>query len=153
MGKSKSAAQGAQPSEEPHRSLRLVYLKDVSFESPNAPDTFKLPSRGIISPVMRSNLTVSHIEMGNDEYEVAVRLTVQATAEDDKTYFLLEVEQAGIFKIMGVSGEELKRLLKVDCPRTVYPFAREMVWSIVSRGGFPNLLLQDIDFESLSQLG
>lgn len=132
--------------------MKKVYLKDLSFESPNAPGIFSGDGLKDLGHKMNINIRVSHIEMENHEYEVAVRLTVHATGADNNSYCLIEVEQAGIFVIKDVSENDLEQYLKVHCPRALYPFARQMVWSIISSGGFPALLLQDFDFDAMHQL-
>jgi preprotein translocase subunit SecB len=127
-------------------------VKDLSFESPGAPNIFTKdgsPQRGHCSNI---NVRVSHVEMGNDDYEVSTRLTLHSKDPDDNTICLVEVEQAGIFSLTNVSEDELEQFLKVHCPRVIYPFARQIISLIITSGGFPPLLLQDFDFDAMNQL-
>ncbi|MFQ5636163.1 MAG: protein-export chaperone SecB, partial [Gammaproteobacteria bacterium] len=125
------------------------YVKDLSFELSDAPNIFTGEGAQSLVPVMRTNLSISNEKMAGDEYEVSVRLTVHATREGGGSVFLVEVLQAGIFVIADAGERELQRLLNVQCPEAIFPFARETIWSAVTRGGVPHLLLQDIDFGSL----
>ena len=132
--------------------LKKVYLKDLSFESPNTPGIFSGDGEQDPRHKMQITISVWHDRLENHEYEVTVRLTLHATDAGDKTFCLVEVEQAGIFIIKDDSEENLLPLLKVHCPRVLYPFARQTVWSIVNSGGFPTLLLQDFDFDAMQQM-
>jgi preprotein translocase subunit SecB len=125
-------------------SLHQLYIKDVSFESPNAPTTFAEP----FQPEMKLNLQSSHKQLKGDEYEVVLHVTVHATLKE-KSLFLVELQQAGVFQISGYNPEEIKVILGAHCPTTLFPFAREAIYSLVGRGGFPPLLLQPINFEAL----
>jgi preprotein translocase subunit SecB len=125
-------------------ALRQLYVKDISFESPNAPAVFTSQ----VEPEVKLNLHSSHRPVGADVYEVILHLNVHATAKD-KSLFMVEVEQAGLFQLGGYSEEEVKVILGTHCPATLFPYARETISSLVGRGGFPTLLLQPINFEAL----
>ena len=129
--------------------FKRVYLKDLSFESPNAPAVFAEKAK---HQKMNVNVRVAHTPQDNNVYEVAIRLTVQAFDRDDKTICLIEVEQAGLFDFSAVSDQNLNDYLKIHCPRALYPFARRHIWSLIYEGSFPNLLLQDFDFEAMQQI-
>ena len=124
--------------------LQKIYIKDVSFECPRSPEVFSSE----VSPQTRLNIKTGANQMGDDHHEVVLTLTVEAV-DGDQTLFLVEIEQAGIFRLQGYSREELDMLLGSYCPGTLYPFAREAVADLVSRGGFPQLLLQPINFDAL----
>ena len=124
--------------------LQKIYIKDFSFESPRAPEIFK----GNFAPQTQLNIKSSAKEVAGDTQEVTLTLTVEAK-DEDKTLFLIELEQAGVFLIQGYSPEEQRMLVGSYCPGTLYPFAREAISDMVSRGGFPQLLLQPINFDAL----
>ncbi len=124
--------------------LQKIYIKDFSFESPRAPDVFATRA----TPQTQLNIRSSAREVPGGAQEVTLTLTIEAK-DEDKTLFLIELEQAGVFLIQGYSPEEQQMLVGSYCPGTLYPFAREAVSDIVSRGGFPQLLLQPINFDAL----
>lgn len=125
--------------------LRQLYVKDISFESPNTPAVF---ATGAPEPDVKLNISSNNQALGNDAYEAVLTLNVHATT-GDKTLFLVELQQAGLFQIAGYSADEIKLILGIHCPATLFPYAREAVSSLVGRGGFPTLLLQPINFEGL----
>jgi preprotein translocase subunit SecB len=124
--------------------LRQLYIKDMSFESPNSPAVFAEQ----YSPDVKLNLKSAHKSVGSDVYEVVLHLSAHATAKE-RSLFLVELEQAGVFQVAGYSAEETKRILGVQCLNTLFPYAREAIYSLVSKGGFPPLLLQHINFGEL----
>jgi preprotein translocase subunit SecB len=125
-------------------SLRQLYVKDISFESPNVPDIFT----GQFEPEVKLNLHSAHKPLGDDLYEVVLHLNVHATAKE-KSLFLVEVEQAGLFQVSGYTMDEAKVILGIHSPATLFPYAREVISSLVGKGGFPALVLQPINFEAL----
>lgn len=124
--------------------LRKIYVKDFSFESPRAPDVF---SRNV-APQTQLNIRSSAKEVSANTHEVTLTLTVEAK-DQDQTLFLVELQQAGVFEMKGYSPEELRVLIGSYCPGTLYPFAREAISDVVAKGGFPQLLLQPINFDAL----
>ncbi len=126
-------------------ALQRIYLKDLSFEAPNAPAVFTTEQ---IDPEIQLNLKNSHNALGNDSHEVVLHVSVHAKVEQN-TIFLTELDQAGVFIIKGYSPEETKRLLGTYCPTTLFPYAREIISSTVAKGGFPPLTLQPINFDAL----
>jgi len=124
--------------------LQKIYIKDLSFESPRAPEIFS----SNVSPQTRLNIKSSAKEIAADTQEVVLTLTVEAI-DEDKTLFMVEIEQAGLFRMQGYSNEELQMLIGSYCPGTLYPFAREAISDVITRGGFPQLLLQPINFDAL----
>ncbi len=125
--------------------LQKIYIKDLSFESPNSPDVF---TGGQWSPKTDLNLRSTHNHVQDDVHEVILTITVNAKHED-KTLFLVEVQQAGLFQITGYSKEEFDAIVGTFCPNTLFPYAREAVAGIVAKGGFPEFLLQPINFDAL----
>jgi preprotein translocase subunit SecB len=125
-------------------ALRQLYVKDISFESPNVPGIFS----GALEPEVKLNLHSAHKPLGDDLYEVVLHLNVHATAKD-KSLFLVEVEQAGLFQVAGYTQDEAKVILGTHCPAALFPYAREVISSLVGKGGFPALILQPLSFEAL----
>lgn len=126
-------------------ALQKIFVKDLSFESPSAPGIFMTREW---KPQTNLNLRSSHRVVGEQTHEVVLTITVEAKLED-KTVFLVELHQAGLFQISGVADDELGPVVGSFCPNILYPYAREAVSSLVQRGGFPEFLLQPIDFDSL----
>ncbi len=126
--------------------LQKIYVKDLSWESPKAPLVFT----SNVQPQTQVNIRSGSIDVAPNTQEVTLTLTIEAK-DNDATLFLAEVAQAGIFFIQGYTAEEKAVLLGSFCPSTLYPFAREAVADLVSRGGFPPLLLQPINFDALYQ--
>lgn len=148
MAENQSAQQGESAAV---HTMKKVYLKDLSFESPNAPAIFNGDGPASHGHQMNFNIRISHNQTENGDYEVTVRLTLHATGIDNQSICLVEVEQAGIFALQGVSAQDLEHFLKIHCPRAIFPFARQQVWSIITAAGFPGLLIQDIDFAAIHQ--
>ncbi|MBK1722091.1 protein-export chaperone SecB [Thiocystis violacea] len=133
-----------QQSSERQFSVQRVYTKDVSFESPNAPEIF----RGEWKPTHELNLNTKINKLEDRVYEVVLAVTVSAKV-GDKTAFIVEVQQAGIFTSIGFSEEELGPLLGAYCPTLLFPYAREVVTDLVVKGSFPQLVLQHVNFDVL----
>lgn len=129
--------------------IKKLYLKDLSFESPLSPVVF---TRGELEPNMEVQLQVSHslLDVENGIYDVVLTLTVTAKS-DSETLFLIEALQAGIFEINGVPENELPLALGIACPNVLLPFAREAISDIATKGGFPQLLINPINFEAVYQ--
>ena len=126
-------------------SIGKIYLKDFSFESPQSPDVFRLADW---NPQTDLNLRSAHTAVGDDQHEIVLTVTVEAKA-DEKTYFLIELHQAGLFEIAGYDGDELGAIIGSFCPNILFPYARETIASLVQKGGFPEFLLQPINFDAL----
>jgi preprotein translocase subunit SecB len=126
-------------------SIQKLYLKDVSFESPNSPAVF---ADGEWQPEVNIQLNSSNKSIGQDTYEVDLRITVTAK-QNKKTAFLVELTQSGIFTVAGFEQDNLRGMLGAYCPETLFPFAREAIAELVSKGGFPPLLLAPVNFNAL----
>lgn len=127
--------------------IQKIYLKDVSFESPNAPAVFA-GDASAWQPEINVQINSGNQGVGQDLYEVVLTITVTAK-QDNKTAFLAEVKQAGLFTISGMPEENMGGMLGAYCPETLFPFAREAVSSLVTNGGFPPLLLTPVNFNAL----
>ncbi len=130
--------------EEQQFAIHRIYLKDVSFETPNSPDIFNEELKPEIS--IQINSSVKQLDPGL--FEVVLVITVTAK-QGDKTGFLVEIQQAGIFVISGFDEPQAKSLLGSYCPNTLFSFAREAISDLVTKGGFPQLLLAPINFDAL----
>ena len=126
-------------------ALQRVYLKDSSFEAPNSPAIFQ----GDWRPTVQLNIGTSMNELGDGAYESVLSLTVEAK-QGDKTAFLIEVQQAGVFILQGLPPGDLQRALMTFCPQQLYPYAREVVGDLSSKGGFPALQLQPVNFDAVA---
>jgi preprotein translocase subunit SecB len=121
-----------------------IYLKDVSFESPNSPELFTTKWDPKLGMEMDNSVSV----LGDDLYEVILSVTATASV-NDKTAFLAEVHQAGIFILKGHEPDILQRVQQVYCLNTLYPYACAALSDLVTKGGFPQLLLPPMHFGSL----
>lgn len=129
---------------EPQFNLRQIYLKDLSYEAPNLPDVLF----GHDQPQLKFYVESSHKLREADIFDVVLELNVHAMA-GDKSLFLIEIKQGGLFEITGYSTQDTIRLLKTKAAEALYPYARELVSSLVGRGGFPRLNLRPLNFEQL----
>jgi preprotein translocase subunit SecB len=127
--------------------LQKIYLKDCSFESPNSPEMF---ASGQWDPKVQLNITTSTKSVGTELWEVVLHVSIEAK-QGDRAAFLCEIQQAGVVAMRGFSEEERRRLLGGYCPGLIFPYAREAVSDLVGKGGFPQLLLQPLNFEALFQ--
>ena len=133
--------------QQPLFNIEKIYLKDLSLEVPGAPQIFAERE----APKIDINLHTETRELEAGFYEVVVTTTVTAKIKDDKTAFLIEVAQAGIFQIRNISGQELDAVLGITCANILFPYLRESVSSVVIRGGFPPFFLNHLNFEALYQ--
>lgn len=133
-----------QEDQHPTFNIEKIYVKDASLEAPNAPQIFLQQTQPKISIELQNRAAM--IDQG--VFEVVVTVTVTSKIED-KVAFLVEVAQAGIFRILNVPEENISAILGVACPNILYPYAREAVSDLVIRGGFPSVLLNPINFEAL----
>jgi preprotein translocase subunit SecB len=130
--------------EGPQFAILRIYLKDVSFETPNSPAVFMQEWKPEVN--LQLNSTVNSLDQ--DTYEVVLNVTVTAK-HGEKTGFLAEVQQAGVFAIKGFDEAQKSSMLGAYCPNALYPFAREAISDLVVKGGFPQLLLAPINFDAL----
>ncbi|MDG2176796.1 MAG: protein-export chaperone SecB [Gammaproteobacteria bacterium] len=138
------AAQPAEDQSGQRFGVQRVYVKDVSFEAPDTPNVF----RQQYTPQVNFSINNRSSKIDEGVYEVVLRLTADVKQED-KTVFLVEVQQAGIFEINGIEGEQLEQVLTITCPNILFPYGREAIDALVTRGSFPALLLAPINFETI----
>jgi len=127
--------------------LQKIYLKDCSWESPNSPEMFALAQW---DPRVQLNITTSSKVVGPEAWEIVLHISIEAK-QGERAAFLCEVQQAGVVTMKGFTEEERRRLLGGYCPSLVFPYARETVSDLVGKGGFPQLLLQPLNFDALFQ--
>jgi preprotein translocase subunit SecB len=138
--------QAAATEEQPQAQFQLqkLYVKDVSFEVPGAPQIFQ--EDGQIE--IKLNLAQKVEDLAEGVHEVVLTVTVTATL-DEKTAYLVEVQQAGIFAIGGLPDQGRHAALNTLCPHTLFPYARRLISDLVAEGGFPPLVLQPINFDQI----
>lgn len=125
-------------------SIQKIYCRDVSFETPNSPQIFT----DKWEPELKIDLHTAVNPLAENVFEVV--LTVTATVKvADKTAFLAEVQQAGIFNVAGFEKKQLDAMLGSYCPNILFPYAREVISELVNKGGFPQLILQPVNFDAV----
>lgn len=128
-------------------SIVKIYIKDFSFESPQTPGVFRTEEW---SPQTNLNLRSSHSPVDDQFHEVVLTITIEAKAKgEEKTLFLIELQQAGLFDIAGYNEEEFGALVGAFCPSILFPYARETLASMIQKGGFPEFVLQPLNFDAL----
>ena len=135
------AGQGAAP------SLRILtqYIKDLSFENPNAPKILmNMPKK----PDIEISVNVSTSKIQDNDYEVALHIEAKCKSEGEPVY-LADLTYAGVFRIENMPAEAMEPLMLIECPRLIFPFARQIIGDAVRDGGFPPLYLDPIDFAGL----
>lgn len=130
--------------EQPVFGIEKLYIKDLSVEVPHAPEIFLEQE----APQVEVQLNTSGRGVGEGAYEVLLTVTVTAKV-GEKTVFLVEVGQAGIFRILNVPEEQLEPLVAIACPNVLFPYAREAVSDAVTRAGFQPIVLQPVNFEGM----
>jgi len=133
-----------QQNQQPQFALQRIYIKDSSFESPNAPEVFQMQWK----PQINLDLNTSNRKVSETQYEVLLSLTITAKL-DDKVAFIVEVQQGGVFLIQGIEGAQLAQTLGAFCPNLLFPYAREAVDSLVLKGSFPALMLAPVNFDAI----
>ncbi|MBB3230580.1 protein-export chaperone SecB [Halomonas stenophila] len=145
-GGANGQAAGQQDKPQVQFALQRIYVKDLSFEAPNSPAVFQQPFK----PKVGLDLNTTHQKVGEELYEVVIKVTAQVThSEEGTTSFLAEIEQAGLFRIGGIEGAQLDHTLGAFCPNVLFPYARECIDNLVNRGGFPPLMLAPVNFEAI----
>ena len=132
---------------QPQLMVQKIYVKDVSFEAPNAPQIFHEIDEND-QPQVQLNLGHKASDLGNGLYEVVLSLTLTCTV-GQRTAYLAEVEQAGLVGIAGFNEMDHAGIIGSYCPNLLFPYARQVISSLVLEGGFPPFLLQPINFDAL----
>lgn len=127
-----------------HFAIQRIYCKDISFETPNSPQIFQEQWQ----PQADLQIDTQAKDLGNGTYDVTLIITATVKVED-KTAFLIEVNQAGIFTATSIPPEQMGPMLGAFCPNILFPYAREAISDISARGGFPPLILSPVNFDAL----
>jgi preprotein translocase subunit SecB len=134
----------AQPDDNPVFQIQRIYLKDLSLEQPNSPHILLEQQQ----PQVDINLGLAAEPVADGIYEVCVTATV-TTKIGERTLFLVEAKQAGIFEIRNIPQEQLQPIIGIACPQIVYPYLRSIVSDVCTRAGFPPVLLAEVNFQAM----
>jgi len=130
---------------EPNFVIHNIYVKDISFEAPNVPHIFSVEWQ----PKIDFDLQMNSSDVEENLYEVSLHITVTVKLAEEKTAFIIDVKQAGIFFASGFTAEQLQQVLAITAPNILFPYARETISSLVMRGGFPQFILPPVNFDAL----
>ncbi len=133
------------PSEQPHLNVLAQYTKDFSFENPNAPHSLQ---SGAQQPSINIQINVNATPLAENDIEVELKLDGKAESSG-QVLFAFELVYAGVFRIQNVPQENVHPLVMIECPRLLFPFAREIIAGAVRSGGFPPLMIDPVDFVGL----
>ena len=139
-----NAVAPAEAANGPAFTVEKIYVKDVSFESPNSPMVFNEN----VQPELQLNLNQKVQRLSETAFEVVLGVTLTCKA-GDKTAYVAEVEQAGVFGLIGLEPQAIDVLLGTQCPNILFPYVRSTISDLVQAGGFPPFYLQPINFEGL----
>jgi len=130
-------------------SMERIYIKDLSYEAPKTPKVF-LEQK---APAINIQVDIHHHSIADAEgyFEVVLSLTVDARNEQNEAVFLIELKHAGVFVLNGIPKDEVDQVLEITCPNILLPFAREAINDFITKGGFPQLLINPINFDALYQ--
>jgi len=129
----------------PMLSVLAQYTKDQSFESPNAPDSLR---SGLAAPEIQIGIEIGRQMLEGDNVEVTLMLKAEAR-RDKQVAFIAELEYAGLFAFQGVGVEEIQPLILIECPRLLFPFARQIMAEMTQNGGYPPIMLEPPDFAAM----
>ena len=134
----------------PEFRMQKMYIKDLSFENPNAPQIFTAQQK--MDPAVEVNLQINHTQVDNDHWEVVLQITAKVSTKDEnKVLFILEIEHAAVFMLRNIPEEHIQMLLGVDCPTLLFPFTRQIVSQVSVDGGYIPFLMEPVNFMALYQ--
>ncbi len=134
------------PQNQPQMAVMIQYIKDLSFEHPMAPNVFMTQSQ--VQPQIAVDVNIETATLGPDTHEITLILNAKATRGAD-TLFMAEVSYAGVFQIRNIPAEHMQPIMMIECPRLLFPFARNVLADATREGGFPPLLINPVDFQAL----
>ena len=143
--KEAAEAQAQQAQQGPMLSVLAQYTKDQSFENPNAPDSLR---SGLEAPAIQIGIEIGRQMLEGDNVEVTLMLKAEAR-RGDQVAFIAELEYAGLFAFQGVGVEEIQPLILIECPRLLFPFARQIMAEMTQNGGYPPIMLEPPDFAAM----
>lgn len=129
----------------PQFTVEKIYVRDLSFESPKAPQIFNEQAQ----PQLNMSLNQRVQRVGENAYEVVLQITLTCSLGEGNTVYVAEVQQAGVFGLAGFEANVLDAMLGTQCPNVLYPYARQLLGELIQAGGFPPFLLQPINFDAL----
>ena len=135
----------SEPASGPQLRIERIYLKDASFESPGSPSIFTEQFR----PEMQVDINSTTNSLGDNRHEVVLTGTVTARRDSDRTAYVAEAHQAGIFHVSGVDNAQLPQVLGIACTTALFPYLRESLDTLITKGGFPAIMLAPVNFEAL----
>ncbi len=144
MSENETQNAGAQEPTQPNFGLQRIYVKDISFESPNSPAVFQKPWK----PEVNMDLNTKNTKLGENHYEVVVSVTLTVSV-DGMTAYIVEVQQAGIFIVQGLEAGHLAQALNAFCPNLLFPYLRETIDTVVIKGSFPAMMLAPVNFDAI----
>ena len=134
----------------PEFRMQKMYIKDLSFENPNAPQIFTAQQK--MDPGVEVNLQLNNKQIDNDHWEVALKITAKVSSKDEnKVLFILEIEHGAVFMLRNIPTEHIQMLLGVDCPTLLFPFTRQIVSQVSVDGGYIPFLMEPVNFMALYQ--
>lgn len=143
-----SETQANETQNQPEFSVQKIYTRDISFENPNSPQSFGINE----NPKIDLNLGVENRQVGDDHWEVSLKVSVLARAgENNDVVFEVEIEQAGLFLLKNIPEEHVASVLAVDCPTIIFPYTRQIISQLTVDGGFMPLLLEPVNFAAAYQ--
>ena len=128
--------------------LQKMFIKDLSFESPNAPGIFLEQGK---SPKVDINLHVKNQKLDDNNWEVTLAITASMKGDEDKTIFIIEIDHGGVFLIRNIPEEHMPAVLAVECPTLLFPFTRQIMCQLAVDGGFHPFLMEPVNFLALFQ--
>ena len=143
MSENETPVAGEQPAQA-NFGLQRIYVKDISFESPNSPSVFQKQWK----PEVNMDLNTKNTKLGENHYEVVVSVTLTVTVEGMAAY-IVEVQQAGIFVVQGLESGHLAQALNAFCPNLLFPYLRETIDTVVIKGSFPAMMLAPVNFDAI----
>lgn len=134
----------------PEFRMQKMYIKDLSFENPNAPEIFTMQQK--MEPAVDVNLKLNNRQLDGEHWEVSLQITAKVSSKDEnKVLFILEIEHAAVFMLRNIPGEHIAMLLGVDCPTLLFPFTRQIVSQVSTDGGYIPFLMEPVNFMALYQ--
>ena len=134
----------SKPGSQPEFIIQRIYVNDLSLEAPHSPQAFQEEWQ----PELNLQFTMNTRDVGENNHEVVLQITITAKSKE-KTLFLVEVKQAGLFTLKGFTEQQNHQVMSITCPTILFPYAREAVSDLVGRAGFPPLYLTPVNFEAL----
>jgi preprotein translocase subunit SecB len=134
----------------PEFRMQKMYIKDLSFENPNAPEIFTMQQK--MEPAVDVNLKLNNRQLDGEHWEVSLQITAKVSSKDEnKVLFILEIEHAAVFMLRSIPAEHIQMLLGVDCPTLLFPFTRQIVSQVSTDGGYIPFLMEPVNFMALYQ--